>query len=271
MGDAVWTLNDVCYRHPRAAVDAVTHVSGTIGAAGLTAIVGPNGAGKSTLAHLLAGLMRPTTGQIDMRGRALPSWKRVEVARQVGFVAQGEVGVFPVTARQLVAMGRFPYLGAWHRAEAVDGDRVMRALRQVGAEQFADRTMQTLSGGERQRVRVARALAQDATVLLLDEPTASLDVRHEVEVFQLLRQLADAGTSVVVITHNLSLAARLADTAWLLARGALLATGTPRDVLTSDALTSAYEWPVDVTQHRGPDDITFPLVVPRVAASVRNA
>lgn len=267
MAEPIWALDSVCYRHPRAAVDAVAQVSTTIGGAGLTAIVGPNGAGKSTLALLLAGLLMPTRGTITLRGTPLASWARVDVARQVGFVAQAEEGVFPVTVRQLVAMGRFPYLGPWHRAEAADESRVTEALLQVGAAQFADRAVHTLSGGERQRVRVARALAQNLSVLLLDEPTASLDVRHEVEVFQLLRRLADDGARAVVITHNLSLAARLADTAMLMARGALLASGIPRDVLTSASLSAAYEWPVDVESHRSTDGTVFPIVMPRVTPS----
>jgi len=271
MVEPIWTLSGVCYRHPRAAVDAVAHVSGAVGLRGLTAVIGPNGAGKSTLAHLLAGLLVPSSGEITLRGRTLASWPRVEVARQVGFVAQAEDGVFPVTSRQLVAMGRFPYLGPWHRAEPTDQARVMEALSQVGAAQFADRLVSTLSGGERQRVRIARALAQNASVLLLDEPTASLDVRHEVEVFQLLRTLADAGATAVVITHNLSMAARLADTALLMARGKVLAAGPPRDVMTSDTLSAAYEWPVDVALHHGADGSTFPLIIPRLSSTGAGA
>ncbi len=242
----------------------MSQVSAALGDAGLTAIVGPNGAGKSTLAHLLAGLLTPTRGTIMLHGRNVSAWPRVEMARTVGFVAQGEDGVFPVTARQLVAMGRMPYLGPWRRAERVDDERVMQALADVGATQFAERQMHTLSGGERQRVRVARALAQDAALLLLDEPTASLDVRYEVELFHLLRTLADAGVRVVVITHNLSLAAHLADRVLLMARGAALALGSPADVLTSAALSDAYAWPVEVVSFRTPQHGVVPLVIPRV-------
>ncbi len=264
MADAAWTLSDVCFRHPRAAVDAVAHITASLGHVGLTAIVGPNGAGKSTLAHLLAGLLTPTHGLITLHDRNVSSWRRVEMARTVGFVSQREEGVFPVTARQLVAMGRMPYLGPWRSAERVDDERVTQALADVGATQFVDRMVQTLSGGEHQRVRVARALAQDAALLLLDEPTASLDVRYEVELFHLLRTLADAGVRVVVITHNLSLAAQLADTVLLMARGAALAIGSPADVLTTDALSDAYEWPVDVVAIRTAQHGVVPMIVPRL-------
>ena len=139
MAEPLWALDAVSYRHPRAAADSVAQVSTTIGGAGLMAIIGPNGAGKSTLALLLAGLLVPTRGTIALRGTPLASWSRVDIARQVGFVAQAEEGVFPATVRQLVAMGRFPYLGPWHRATPADEARVAEALRQVGAAQLADR------------------------------------------------------------------------------------------------------------------------------------
>ncbi len=270
MPEPTWQLDAVSFRHPRADRDAVREISCAIGDEGLTAIVGPNGAGKSTLAHLLAGLQTPTRGAITFRQRPIGAWSRIELAQQVGFVPQGEEGVFPLTARQLVAMGRFPYLGPWQRTATVDDETVLRALHDVGAERFADRTMQTLSGGERQRVRVARALAQDASVLLLDEPTASLDVRHEVELFELLRRLADANTRVVVVTHHLSLAAQLADSVLLLAQGQVIASGASHAVLTSETLTAAYEWPVDVVQHGGPDGQLVPLVMPRVTRRTRT-
>ena len=269
MREAAWNVTDLCYRHPRSSGTAVSHVSAAIGADGLTAIIGPNGAGKSTFAHLLCGLLAPTSGTVALGGRSVASWRRDEFAREVAFVPQGEEGVFPLTVRQLVAMGRFPYLGAWQRADRADDARVMHALAQVDTEGLADRTMQTLSGGERQRVRVARALAQDASVLLLDEPTASLDIRYEIELFLLLRRLADTGLRVVVITHNLTLTARLADTAVLMAHGTLLALGTPHEVLTSPTLSSAYEWPIDVTPHHADDDTPFPLVLPKLVAPVR--
>ena len=269
MAEPAWTLDDVSFRHPRARADAVAHVTASLGDAGLTVIVGPNGAGKSTLAHMLAGLRTPTSGTVALHGRSVASWKRVEMARAVGFVAQGEDGVFPVTARQLVAMGRMPYLGPWRSAAPVDDARVLQSLADVGAAQFAERALHTLSGGERQRVRVARALAQDAELLLLDEPTASLDVRYEAELFQLLRTLADTGVRVVVITHNLSLAAQLADTVLLMARGAAMAIGAPAAVLTSAALTDAYAWPVDVVSFRTAVSDVVPLVIPRVPVRAR--
>jgi iron complex transport system ATP-binding protein len=265
MTDIVWQVERVGFRHPGAARDALQEVSCELPGGGVTAILGPNGAGKSTFVRLLIGLVAPTRGIVQFRGRSLGSWPRGAVAREVGFVPQGEESVFPITVREVVAMGRYPHLGPW-RAETEEDRRLVRhALEDVDAHAFADRPFSTLSGGEQQRVRIARALAQHGSAIVLDEPTAGLDVRHEIELFALLRALASQGRTVVLVTHNLSLASRLADRILLFSEGTLAAQGDARSVLTGDTLSTVYGWPIDVVRHPGPGAETgSPLVVPRL-------
>jgi ABC-type cobalamin/Fe3+-siderophores transport system ATPase subunit len=264
MAEVVWEAARVSFRHPGATRDALHEVSCVLAAGGITAILGPNGAGKSTFVRLLIGLAVPTHGIVHFRGKGLAAWPRAAIAREVGFVPQGEESVFPMTVREVVAMGRYPHLGPW-RAETEEDDRIVQeALDDVDAMAFIDRPFATLSGGEQQRVRIARALAQHGSAIVLDEPTAGLDVRHEIELFALLRVLATQGRTVVLVTHNLSLASRLADRALLFDKGALVAQGDARSVLTGDILSRVYGWPIDVVPHPGPHDEGAPLVVPRL-------
>ena len=195
------------------------------------------------------------------------------MAREVGFVPQGEETAFPLRVREVVAMGRYPHLGPWRAEGEVDRRVISEALVHVEAEALAARRFDTLSGGERQRVRIARALAQEGQALLLDEPSAGLDIRHEVELFVLCAGLAAAGRTVVIVTHNLGLAARLADRVILFDRGRVAIAGAPQDVLTSETLSRVYGWPVDVVRHPGPGEETgSPLVVARIdRAAIRTA
>ena len=265
MTDVAWQVERVSFRHPGASRDAVRDVTCQLAGGGVTAILGPNGAGKSTFVRLLIGLAAPTSGIVQFRGRSLGSWPRGAIAREIGFVPQGEESVFPMTVREVVAMGRYPHLGPW-RAESQEDRRLVRhALEDVDAFPFADRPFSTLSGGEQQRVRIARALAQHGSAIVLDEPTAGLDVRHEIELFALLRGLASYGRTVVLVTHNLSLASRLADRVLLFSEGELVAHGDAATVLTGERLTRVYGWPIDVMQHPGPgEEAGRPLVVPRL-------
>jgi iron complex transport system ATP-binding protein len=172
----------------------------------------------------------------------------MELARQVGVVPQGEVEAFPMTVRALVAMGRYPYLGPWRREGARDVAAIDAAMARCDVAQFAGRSMDTLSGGERQRVRLARALAQEPAALALDEPTTSLDLRHEMTIAELLRRLADTGTTIVLVTHNLGIAARYADQVVLLDEGKLAAAGPTAEVLTAARIEQVFGWPVDLVR-----------------------
>jgi iron complex transport system ATP-binding protein len=181
----------------------------------------------------------------------------------VGVLPQHEEPAFPLSAREIVAMGRYPWLGPWRRFGPRDRAAVDGALQRCRVTEVAGRPYATLSGGERQRVRLARALAQEPAALALDEPTASLDVAHEMEIWDLLAGEARAGRAVLLTTHNLNLAARYADRMVLLDGGRVAAAGAPGDVLTSARVARVYGWPVRVVPHPGPGpDQGAPQVVP---------
>lgn len=258
-----WSCEELAFRYEGAARAAVDGVSLRVPAGACTAVLGPNGSGKSTLLRLLLGVLSPSSGRVEFRGRAVREWPRVELAREVGVVPQGEEAAFPMSVREAVAMGRYPHLGPWRREGEADHRAVDEAMARCDVGPLAGRAMSTLSGGERQRVRLARALAQEAPVLALDEPTAALDVGHEMAIFELLRDLGRAGKTVLLVTHNLNLAARYADRLVLLDRGRVAAEGSPADVLERRIVERVYGWPVRIVPHPGPGpDQGAPQVVP---------
>ncbi len=229
---------------PEPALDSVTLVvpRGTF-----YAVLGPNGSGKSTLLRALLGMVPHAGGRAHVFGRLVSDWDRRALAREAGVVTQSESMAFPITVRDLVAMGRYPYLGALQSETPTDRKAISEAMRLCDLEDLEQRFLSTLSGGEIQRTRVARALAQEPNVLMLDEPTASLDVRHEMEILELLRASADRGMTIFLITHHLDLAARFADRMLLLDRGKVAAEGRPRDVLQEETLQRVYGWPISVS------------------------
>lgn len=254
---------DLTFRHPRAEVEAVRGISLSVAPGRLLAVVGPNGAGKTTLLRILAGALAPQHGEVRLDDRPLGSLGDSERARAMAVVPQAESSPFPVTVREMVGMGRYPHLGPWERTGPADRAAVDRALDRCAVAAFAGRDIGQLSGGERQRARIARALAQEAPILLLDEPTAGLDLRYRMELFHLLRELRDDGLAVLVITHELNLAARFADRLLLLDRGRARARGTPAEVVSRESLERVYEWPLRVAPHPGPgSDAGLPQTIP---------
>ncbi|MCY3598479.1 MAG: ABC transporter ATP-binding protein [Gemmatimonadetes bacterium] len=254
---------DLSFTHPRADEAAVRRVSLSVSPGKLLAVVGPNGAGKTTLLKLLSGSLTPQEGGVTLDDRALSDLGDRDRALAIAVVPQSESSPFPVTVREMVGMGRYAHLGPWERSG--DGDRavVEDAMARCAVAEFADRHLGELSGGERQRARIARALAQEAPVLLLDEPTAGLDLRYRMELFHLLRELRGAGLGVLVITHDLNLAARFADRLLLLDRGRARARGAPDETLSRESLEAVYDWPLRVVPHPGPgSDTGAPQTVP---------
>ncbi|MFC0645782.1 heme ABC transporter ATP-binding protein [Cellulomonas phragmiteti] len=215
----------------------------------VVALVGPNGAGKSTLLAVLGGDPRPDAGRVLLDGTDLRDHGLGHLARRRAVMLQETHLSFPFRVEQVVHMGRHPWRGT--ADEQHDDAVVAAAMADAEVGHLAQRTVPTLSGGERARTSFARTLAQRAPVLLLDEPTAALDVRHQEALLARVRRAADQGAAVVVVLHDLTLAAAWADRVVVLAAGRVRADGTPADVLTSALLTSVYEHPVDVW-HRPP-------------------
>jgi iron complex transport system ATP-binding protein len=258
-----WSCRGVSFRYADAPTLAVDAVSLDVPAGACTAVLGPNGSGKSTLLRLLLGTLAPAAGEVELDGRPVARWGRPEIARAVGVVPQAEEAAFPMSVRELVAMGRYPHLGPWRREGDADRRAVERAMLRCDVLELAQRPVSTLSGGEWQRARVARALAQEPAALALDEPTAALDVSHEMAIFELLRELGQAGTTVLLVTHNLNLAARYADRLVLLDRGRVASAGAPAEVLTRETVERVYGWPVRIGRHEGPGpDEGAPQVIP---------
>jgi iron complex transport system ATP-binding protein len=205
-------------------------------------IIGPNGAGKSTLLRLMAGLLKPASGTMRLEGFPFHDVPLRQRARRVAFLPQNLPGDLPSTAREIVLMGRFPHrrFGLFENAD--DMRIADNALAAMGVTEFADRPLATLSGGEAQRVHIAAVIAQEPAALLLDEPTASLDLFHQLSIFTILGNLAArSGVAVVVVTHDINLAARFCSHILLLHDGRPVAKGGPRDVLKPEALQAAYD------------------------------
>ena len=206
----------------------------------LVALVGPNGAGKTTLLRALAGLI-PSEGAIEIGGKALSSLPLRERAKRFGYLPQGHVVHWPLPARDIVALGRYPH-GATDPARLTpkDMEAVQRAMQAVDVIGFSDRRVTELSGGERSRVALARALAVEAPVILADEPTASLDPRPQIDVMKNLRATADKGVLVIVVTHDLGLAARFADHVLVLQDGRLVSQGAPSEALSEQVMAEVF-------------------------------
>ena len=239
-------------RYPHATEDALCDVSLAVHAGDFQAILGPNGGGKTTLVRAALGVLPPRAGTAEILGRPAARWPRAALARVAGVVTQREDALFPQRVRDAVLLGRYPHLSAWGGVRPEDRAAVRRALERCDVAALAERWVWTLSGGEYQRVRVARALAQEPRLLVLDEPAASLDVRHEMELFELARRLAnDEGLAVVLITHHVNLAARFADRLVLLARGRVAAAGPPSAVLTRETVERVFGWPVAIVEFEG--------------------
>jgi iron complex transport system ATP-binding protein len=227
----------------------------------VVALVGHNGSGKSSLLKILARQLAPTAGTSTYAGHPLDAYDNKSFARSVAYLPQDLGTGSDMTVRELVACGRYPWHGALGRFSAADREKVDAAMYATGIGPYADRLVGTLSGGERQRAWIAMLVAQDASCLLLDEPTAALDIAHQMEVLSLIRELAhDSGKSVIIVLHDINMAARFCDRIHALKSGRVVASGLPGEVLVSDTLQAIFGIEMNViTESRTQHPIAYPL------------
>jgi len=205
-------------------------------------IIGPNGSGKTTLMKLISRIVKPQTGQINIFGRPIGSYPRKALAKTIAFVPQTSPLDFPFSVTEVVLMGRSPHLGMLAMEQEKDLKIAMQAISFTGIEHLADRKLDQLSGGERQRVFIARAICQQPQIILLDEPTASLDLAHQVRIMDLMEKLkTEKDVTIVMVSHDVNLAAMYGEHLLLLREGQIVSIGHPNDVLTFQTLEDAYD------------------------------
>ncbi|WP_435358120.1 ATP-binding cassette domain-containing protein [Haloarchaeobius sp. DFWS5] len=237
-------------------VPVLDGVSLSVDEGSFVGLVGPNGAGKTTLLRTVSAALEPETGTVEVYDESMHDLSSKAASRRVSVVPQDSTISFSFPVRDLVDMGRTPHRSRFARATAKDTRAVEDAIDRVGIRELADRPVDELSGGERQKVVLARALAQEAPVLLLDEPTASLDVNHQVETLELVRDLVADGKTAIAAIHDLSLAARYCDELVLLADGDVVATGEPDEVLTRPRLRDSFDAETVLTRHPVTESVT---------------
>ena len=264
-------VEQVSFRYGSAQIGrdwTVDHVSFEVAPGEVVGIVGPNGSGKSSLLKLTAGLLRPHSGSIRLEGQAVKELSPAAIAKMLALVPQEQTQVFPFTVAETVLMGRFPHRqsGWWGMGvgdeRAVDLSAAHRAMVEADVVSLADRLLSDLSGGERQRVIMARALAQEPRILLLDEPTAFLDLNHQIDMCGLVQRLAkELALTVVLVSHDLNVASLLCDRVLMMKEGKIYTGGTPADTIRPDILRMVYGCDVVVDCHpqTGTPRVTMPM------------
>lgn len=248
MSDTMIRFTDVVVRYPGQQAAALDGAGFDVPRGAITAVAGPNGSGKSTLVRALLRRQPLQRGRIEIGDVDLSQMTQRQLAQRIAVAPQREEAAFPMRVIEYVGLGRFPRLGLWESPSAQDEDAVERAMNRAGVMEFSNRRTDELSGGEWQRVRIARALAQEGSALVLDEPTTFLDMSHEMSLFELLASLAEDGLAVLIVSHQLNLLARFASTIVLLDKGKVAAVGSPADVMRGPLLESIYAWPLVITR-----------------------
>lgn len=239
------------------AAPVLRDVSFAVQAGEFVGIIGPNGSGKSTLLRLMGGTLRASSGRVEVDGRPIEGYRRRELSRLIAVVPQETAMSFPFSVAEVVLFGRTPHLGGFAFEGDPDLAAARRAMERTRVTHVSGRAVTELSGGERQRVVLARALAQEASLLLLDEPTAFLDLRHQVEIYDLLGDLQREGMTIVTVLHDLNLAALYCERLVLLQEGRIAEVGTPQEVMTYATLTRVYGMDIYVAMN----DVTGTLIV----------
>ncbi|MBU4265632.1 MAG: ABC transporter ATP-binding protein [Candidatus Altiarchaeales archaeon] len=230
-------INDVEFRY--ASTPIIENICIEVAPSEIVIICGPNGVGKSTLIRCINRILKPRNGGILLDGLEIKNMSMIEIARQIGYVSQSSSNVFPVTVFDMVLMGRRPHIG-WRSSE-MDEEKVVKVLKLMEIEDLALCDFNELSGGQQQKVIISRALAQEPDVLLLDEPTSNLDIRHQLEVMEIIKNLAaEKGISVIMAVHDLNLASRYADKVIMMKDGSIFSAGDPTSVLTHENIFSVY-------------------------------
>jgi iron complex transport system ATP-binding protein len=265
---ALFEIQKLSFQYPSLSHFKFSLADLSIGKGELVGLLGPNGAGKSTLLKLMVGLVSPGSGQLHFEGRPLKEMGVRERAKKIAYVPQSMHFTYPLGVMEIVEMGRHPYLGRFEPLGPKDRAVCERALSLCDALEFKDRSYEELSGGERQRVLLASALAQTPQVLLLDEPTLSLDLSHQVLLFEIIQKLhREESLTVVVATHELNLAGRYLNRLVLMKNGKVMADGPPQKVLTPRTIRSVLDIEVDKLSRKG----SSPYFVPKNKNSAVNA
>jgi iron complex transport system ATP-binding protein len=240
MPQALIEFDRVGFRYP--AQPVFTDLSLKINAGDFLGLIGPNGAGKSTLLRLAAGLLTGSQGQITLQGRAISDYGRKSLARIIGYVPQEVDVTFDYTVQQVVAMGRYPHLQGFFYADEPADEVIQTAMRWLDLGRFRQRLFPELSGGEKQRVIIAAALAQQASIILLDEPTSASDLKHQQDIYHVLSRLCrEENKTIVVVTHEINLAAQFCNRLLLMDQGKIVADGPPGDVLKFQLIQQVYQ------------------------------
>lgn len=246
----MYRVKDMGFRYEKEWI--LKDINITIKRGEILGIIGPNGAGKTTLLKILGKILQAKEGEISWEGKLLSSIPIRAYAREVAMVPQEHQMVFPYTALEVVLMGRYPYLGGWAFETEEDHAIARSAMKILEVEDFSFRLFNELSGGEKQRVMIARALAQKAKVLLLDEPATFLDLRHQMGIFSILKELnRDQGMTLVMVSHDLNMASQFCHQLLLLDRGRMVQWGTPETVLTAERIREIYRCEVIIDSHPG--------------------
>jgi len=248
MSEMVLEFHSIIFSYPSGEREVLSDLNLGVPNGGIMTILGPNGAGKTTLLHIALGWLKPGSGQVHLDGRPLSTYSRREIGQWIGLVPQIEHIPFDYSVLDYILFGRTPYLRPLEMPSEKDFEIAQQALKRVGLVHLADHSVTNLSGGERQMVLIARALAQQPRILLLDEPTSHLDINNKGRMVKLLRQLSLEGVTILFSTHEPDVAAAIAKQAVLMRDGKILKAGMIADVITDQDLSNCYQTPVRVVE-----------------------